>query len=374
MPAENSVYKIKDSVDLFLSNGSYIMAYYMNTRRRKSFKVNDAMIHLLEEIDGVKTISELCETMKTYDISPENVKSVINLMVKNKIVTEVVKDQSVLTEDEKLKYARQINYFTEFLDGETAGEIAQKKILNSKVVIFGCGATGGNIALELAMAGVSNFTLYDYDIVEESDSARHMFFRQEYLNLPKVDALSKEIKLINPRAEIICVNEEMLPSSEIEKIICGSDIVINTLDEPYIGYTSAKISRVCMKYKIVHYIAGGFDAHLASTGELIIPFVTPCVECYAGHFKKTLAGWKPKKHPVQARFNEIGGLACMSLFSTSYACIEILKFLAGLTDIKNSYKTRGEFLFTNMELTYLNVEKNPACPICGKEKNFESET
>ena len=64
----------------------------------------------------------------------------------------------------------------------------------------------------------------------------------------------------------------------------------------------------------------------------------------------------------------------MSLFSTSYACIEILKFLAGLTDINESYKTRGEFLFTDMELTYLNVEKNPACPVCGKEKNFEAET
>ena len=42
----------------------------------------------------------------------------------------------------------------------------------------------------------------------------------------------------------------------------------------------------CVKYKIAHYIAGGFDAHLASTGELIIPYVTPCVECYAKRLKK----------------------------------------------------------------------------------------
>lgn len=78
-----------------------------------------------------------------------------------------------------------------------------------------------------------------------------MFFPQEYLNLPEVDSLSKEIKLINSRAEIICINEELRPPSEIEKIICGSDIVINTLDEPYTGYTSSKISRVCMKYEIM---------------------------------------------------------------------------------------------------------------------------
>ena len=29
------IYKVKDSVDLFLSNESYLMAYYMNTRQRK---------------------------------------------------------------------------------------------------------------------------------------------------------------------------------------------------------------------------------------------------------------------------------------------------------------------------------------------------
>ena len=29
-----AIYKIKDSVDLFLSNETFIMAYYMNTRQR----------------------------------------------------------------------------------------------------------------------------------------------------------------------------------------------------------------------------------------------------------------------------------------------------------------------------------------------------
>ena len=33
------IYKIKDSVDLFLSDEKYLMAYYMNTRQRKSFSV-----------------------------------------------------------------------------------------------------------------------------------------------------------------------------------------------------------------------------------------------------------------------------------------------------------------------------------------------
>ena len=41
---DNNIYKIKDSVDLFLSNESYILAYFMNTRQKKCFKVNEETI------------------------------------------------------------------------------------------------------------------------------------------------------------------------------------------------------------------------------------------------------------------------------------------------------------------------------------------
>ena len=47
---ETTVFKIKDSVDLFLSDNTFLTAYYMNSRRRKSFRINEEMVHLLEQI------------------------------------------------------------------------------------------------------------------------------------------------------------------------------------------------------------------------------------------------------------------------------------------------------------------------------------
>ena len=237
--------------------------------------------------------------------------------------------------------------------------------MNSHILVFGCGAIGGNISVELAMAGVGHISLYDYDIVEESDVSRHIFYREKYLGLPKTAALKSALQDINSAIEVTTYNDSMKPTSDIEAIIKSADLVINTLDEPYIGYTASKISRICIKYQIPHFIAGGFDAHLSSTGELIIPYVTPCVECYADHFKVALKGWKPRKHPVKNRYTEIGGLASTSLFSSSYACIEVLKYIAGLTKIEETYKIRGEFLFHDMSLTYLDVKRNPHCPVCG---------
>lgn len=366
MMKENVVYKIRDSVDLFLSNNKFIMAYYMNSRQRKSFRVNDEMIHLLEAIDGVRSVGELKRYMnELFAVTNENTEDILSLLWKSKIITEVLTKQDMLPQELITRYARQINYFSEFVAGEYEGIAAQKKIMDSHILIFGCGAIGGNIAVELAMAGVGHFSLYDYDVVENSDTARHLFYRDQYQGMPKADALKRELERINSKIRVDVYVESMKPTSAIEEIIQGTDFVVNTLDEPYIGYTAAKISRICVKHQIPHYIAGGFDAHLASTGELIIPYVTPCVECYADHFKVVLKGWKPQKHPVKSRSTEIGGLASISLFSSSFACIEILKYLAGLVTIEDNYKVRGEFLFQDMSLTYLNVEKNPNCPVCG---------
>lgn len=365
-----SIFKIKDSVDLFLSNEKFLMVYYMNTRQRKSFKINSNLIYLIENINGENTLKDLCDIMQKYGISADEVNKTISLLQTNKIVTEVKDINEILDYDDRKRYDRQINYFSEFFGNEVEGHIAQKRIIDSTVLIFGCGAVGSAIAIELAMAGVGSMVLYDYDLIEESDVARHLFYSQEYVGNKKVEALRDELTRINSKITVTTKNDYLNPDTQVEELIKSVNFVVNTLDEPYIGYTSSKISRICVKYNIPHYIAGGFDAHLASTGELIIPYLTPCVECYARYFKKTLKDWKPEKHPVTTRYKEIGGLSCLSLFSASYACIEIIKWLAGLIDMKSKYKTRGEFLFTDMSLTYLNVEKNPDCLICGG-KDFE---
>lgn len=365
----NEIYKIKESVDLFLTDNKYIMAYFINTRKRKNFSVNEEMIHLLENIDGEKSIEDLFRIMNLkYKINKESLIKVIETLNKNKIITKVLNKNDILCEEDLIRFSRQINFFSDFFENEEEAISAQKKIIDSDIVIFGSGSIGGTIAIQLAMAGVRNITIYDFDVVEISDLSRHIFFKEKYIGLKKNEALKKEIELIDPKIKVKIVNGIMNPKTDIEKYIKDKTFVINTLDEPYIGYTSSKISRVCIKYNIPHYIAGGFDAHLASTGEIIVPGKTPCVECYANYFKIKLKNWKPQKHPVKIRYNEIGGLSSMTLFSSSFACVEIIKFIAGLNDGDYEMKVRGELLFKDYSLTYIGTQKDPECKICcGKE-------
>jgi molybdopterin/thiamine biosynthesis adenylyltransferase len=363
-----SVFKIKDSLDLFLTDQTALMVYSVNTRQRKCFRISEATAILLECIDGIHDVAHICKKMaRERNIDSDSVYSVLENLLSKRIITKCENCIDTLPKAYLQRYERQINYFSEFCGSLNEGILAQKRVVDSSVLIFGCGAVGGTIAIELTMAGIENITLFDDDVVEENDTSRHTFFRTENIGKKKVEALKDELLRINSSINVKTIDEYLKPDSLIEKIIKQNNFVVNTLDEPYIGYTSAKISRICVKHRIAHYIAGGFDAHLASTGELIIPYVTPCVECYAKHFKVALKNWKPQKHPVSERRIEIGGLASMSLFSSSYACVEILKFLAGIVDLTNNYKARGEFLFDDFSLSYLNIKRNNACPICGED-------
>lgn len=362
---DDTVYKFKDSVDLFLTDDKFLTAYFMNSRHRKTFKVNQVLVCLLETIDGNKSLKEIKNEVQTkFSVAEDDIDVIVKSLIENRILNPS-KKQNILQESDFIRYGRQINYFSEFFDDYEKALNAQKKLMETKVLIFGCGAVGGNIAIQLLMAGVRNLTIFDFDRVESSDCARHLFFSEESAGMLKTDALKDYLLKIDGKANIHTINEGLQPSTDIENYINNYDFVINTLDEPYIGYTAAKISRICMKYKIPHFIGGGFDAHLSSTGEIIIPYVTPCVECYTSHFKESLKDWKPKKHPVKERYREIGGLASQSLFSSSFACIEIIKFLTGIVNMEKSFKVRGEFLFKGMSLSYLDIKKNPNCPICG---------
>ena len=363
----NKIYKIRDGVDLYLNNNELLTIYFMNTRLRKQFKVSSNIIHIIESIDGETTIGNIHKKLEKYIANEVDIEIVISIIEKLQNLNVLVECKNQEEDLELIKrYDRQINFFGDFINGTTESINAQRKLKESIILIFGCGAIGGDIAIHLAMCGVENFILYDYDVVEETDIARHMYYKREYIGMSKVDALSDYLIKINNNIKVEKIDEILTPNKNITNLIDKATFIVNTADEPYIGYTSMKISRYCTENRKAHFIGGGFDAHLGSSGELIIPGITPCVDCYAKHFKEVLEGWKPKAHPVSERHLEIGGMSSLSLFSASYAAIEIIKYICGLINPKEYKNTRGEFLFSTMDITYLNVIRDKECKVCGE--------
>lgn len=68
---------------------------------------------------------------------------------------------------------------------------------NARIHIIGCGSVGSTVAVLLARAGVTNMTLWDFDVVEPRNLANQMF-RKKDIGVSKVDALIDIMSEINP--------------------------------------------------------------------------------------------------------------------------------------------------------------------------------
>ena len=72
--------------------------------------------------------------------------------------------------------------------------------VKENIHIIGCGAVGSTLAFTLAKLGITNFVLYDEDVVESKNIANQMF-RAADIGSPKTEAVKKMICEMNPDAE-----------------------------------------------------------------------------------------------------------------------------------------------------------------------------
>ena len=104
------------------------------------------------------------------------------------------------------------------------------KLKNSHVTVVGLGGVGGYVAVLLARAGVENFTLIDFDNVEETNLNRQIIATQNTLGMPKTEALSQLLKSINPCVNLTLINER-LTTDNLERLINkDADYVVDAID------------------------------------------------------------------------------------------------------------------------------------------------
>src|SRR5436190_8777308 len=66
-----------------------------------------------------------------------------------------------------------------------------------KVFVAGCGSGGANVALQLVMSGVRNFTLMDRDTLGPENVIRHVCGRS-FIGRKKTDAVAEVLSDRNP--------------------------------------------------------------------------------------------------------------------------------------------------------------------------------
>lgn len=369
-------YKIKETVDVFISEEEHtdnvnLMFHIMTTRDRIEIKTNKNVAKFIASLDGVKTISDITSEMGILRLT--DVEKLMNFLINQHLIFDVDLD-SVVSQ----RFSRQITFWDDFVLDRSGAE-TQKKLENKKIVLFGCGAVGSKIIEILVRSGINNISLIDYKLLSKSNSVRHCYYNSLDVGKPKVEVLSEFLTRINSKTTTKTYFEKLIPTSNLSHLISDdTDLIINTCDEPYIGHTSLKLGRYAQNRGIPLYISGGFDAHLMSSGELIFPPRTPCIDCAQTTFAKALKGWKPVYTLVENHHSNIsndiyndyiaggpGGLAMMSGFSANLCCMKLIHFL--LEDSAFSYiNKRYEYLTNEGKMTDFELVKQNGCKICNE--------
>src|SRR6266849_9484163 len=96
---------------------------------------------------------------------------------------------------------------------------------DSRVLIAGCGSGGGQVALQLAMAGIRKFALFDSDVLEAENVIRHVCGRR-YLGQLKVDALADVLLDRNPAIQIERHNVDLMECGDLGEHVRRSSFVV----------------------------------------------------------------------------------------------------------------------------------------------------
>src|SRR5947207_9456932 len=106
------------------------------------------------------------------------------------------------------RYSRQV------LFGGIGAE-GQQRLLESRVAIVGCGATGSAIASLLARAGVGSLKIIDRDYVEPSNLQRQSLFDEADAaeSLPKAIAAARKISAFNSQIVVEPQVADLTPSN-----------------------------------------------------------------------------------------------------------------------------------------------------------------
>jgi len=165
-----------------------------------------------------------------------------------------------------------------------------------KVLVAGCGSTGGACIEPLARLGVENFILADNGEYELTNLNRqHAFI--ENIGQNKAQFHTDCLRRINPSASVICFPEGITPQN-IEDSVRWADIVIDAVD-----VTSS--SGITMKLQL-HKFAKGLERPVLTALDIgfrqwgrSYDYRNPDLEIFAGAYKKALAS----RHPMKVLFS-----------------------------------------------------------------------
>ena len=257
---------------------------------------------------------------------------------------ESTEDKSTLSNDEYMRYSRQLLMKDIGIDG-------QRKLKAAKVLIVGAGGLGSPAGLYLAGAGIGTLGLVDADVVEESNLHRQVIHTEKNIGKNKTVSAKEAILNFNHHIKVITY-ETRLNNSNAKEIVDGWDVVMDGSDNAATRYL---INDICMILR-KPLVSG---SALQLEGQVTVYGLRggPCYRC--------MFPLPPPAHTV-VNCSDGGVLGMVPGLIGNLQSIEIVKIILGFSD--DQILNRRMIFFDASTMKFRNVkirDRNPDCAVCG---------
>ena len=224
-------------------------------------------------------------------------------------------------------------------------EEAQLQLMQSKVMLFGCGGLGCQVAMALVSAGVGEIVLVDHDTVELSNLPRQWLFTEADAGQKKVYAARSRLAAMHGGCQIRCIDDPADPV-RLATHLPDCSLLLDCTD----SVSSRKfVNGLALEHKLplISASAAGFSATALALNPASGSACYECMEQIGEHSQTCME---------QGIFSPVVAIA--GQFQASLA----LSYLCGIqpVDFGQLHVYDGRAL----TLRHFRVNKNPACPAC----------
>src|SRR5262245_22573513 len=155
------------------------------------------------------------------------------------------------------------------------GVEGQRKLLEARALVVGCGALGSVIANTLARAGVGKLRIVDRDFLELNNLQRQVLYDEDDVaaGLPKAIAAQNRLQRINSDIEIEAIVADV-DHTNIQRLLDGVDVLVDGLDN---FETRFLLNDAALNFNIPWVYGGCIGAEGQTM--TILPGETACLRC-----------------------------------------------------------------------------------------------
>jgi adenylyltransferase/sulfurtransferase len=233
------------------------------------------------------------------------------------------------------------------------GAEGQRRLLDARIAIVGCGATGSALASLLARAGVGMLRIIDRDYVEASNLQRQALFDEADAaeSLPKAIAACRRIATFNSDVVVEPHVSDLRPEN-VNELLSGVDLILDGTDNFETRYL---INDYAVKNSLPWIYTAAVGSYAITMN--VVPGETACLSCVF-----------PQSPSGMVETCETAGILNSAVnFAASIAATEAIKLLTGAKAQMRRTLLSSD-LWRNERAEVSAGAPRPDCPTCVRKE------